>query len=305
MRELEAWHDGPPAEIGAEALTGFLEAKLAAGAHPNTVRKYLGMVRAHYRRKYERGRVSAEVLLDVLSIKPPPESSRCAHPQPYRRKELSTLWATLDERWPKLDDDEASHRLRRWLDGRSPYSRMRTHAIRSQLDAVIALALYCGLRRREIFRLDDDSMHDDNACVVVWCDETAPWHGGKYRTVSYTDSARARIAPWCRIRSALRTDHSRAWLNLHAERTVREPMSRHVFNKVPRTYLGAGWTFGRLRATCAVNWAKAGLLPEHLRQVLGYSSLNDVLPFLALVGGDAEREMNRREDAFVDQLSPV
>ena len=43
----------------------------------------------------------------------------------------------------------------------------------------------------------------------------------------------------------------------------------------------------RLRATGGVAWAKAGLLPEHLRQLLGYSSLIDVLPYMALVGGDA------------------
>ncbi len=237
-----------------------------------------------------------------VAVKPPREYPRQVHPHPYRRNELSELWSTLDERWPKLPEDEAQHWLRRWLDGRSPYSRIRAHMIRRQLDAVIALALYCGLRRQEIFRLDEDSMHDDNAYVVVWCDERGPF-GGKYRTVPYTDSARALIAPWCRIRSALRTaEHSRAWLNLHAEPTAREPMTRETFNRLLRTYVGPGWTLARLRATCGVSWAKSGLLPEHLRLLLGYSSIGDVLPYMALVGGDVERQMTRREQQFVRQV---
>jgi site-specific recombinase XerD len=173
--------------------------------------------------------------------------------------------------------------------------------IRCQLDAVVGLALHCGLRRREIFQLDLEAMHDDNAYVVV-LDEPGNWWGS-YRTVGYTDSSRALIAPWCRIRSAVAPERSRAWLNLHAEPTARQPMTRDTFNKLLRTYMGAGWSLSRLRATCGVAWAKTGLLPEHLRQLLGYSSIIDVLPYMALVGGDVERQMNRREAAFRDQLT--
>jgi hypothetical protein len=118
------------------------------------------------------------------------------------------------------------------------------------------------------------------------------------RTVHYTDSARALIAPWCRLRSAIHPEHRRVWLSLHAAPTIREPMSRDTFNKLLRTYLGPGWTLARLRATCAVGWAKAGLSPEHLRKVLGYSSLYDVLPYMALVGGDLALRMDRCDDQF-------
>jgi integrase len=269
LRELEVWSGGQPPAISGEALQRFLDAKIAAGTHPNTVRKQLTTLRAHYRREYERGRISADVLLAVLSVKPPIGSSRRPQPQPYRRKELSALWATLDERWPMLDEDEAWYWLRRWLDGRSPYSRIRTHAIRCQLEAIVALALYCGLRRREIFQLDLEAIHDDNAYVVVWRDQSSAWTGDEYRVVPYTDSARAHIAPWCLIRTRLAPPRSRAWRSLHAEPTARDPMSRHTFDRLLRTYIGRGWSLSRLRATCAVSWAKAGLLPEHLRQLLG------------------------------------
>jgi hypothetical protein len=117
-------------QIDAGSLTGFLDAKLAAGAHPNTVRTYVGMLRAYYRREYESERISGDLLLAVLSVKPPRESSRRAQPQPYRHKELAAMWSRLEERWPKLPDDEAWHWIGRWREGRSPYSHIRTHAIR-------------------------------------------------------------------------------------------------------------------------------------------------------------------------------
>jgi hypothetical protein len=49
------------------------------------------------------------------------------------------------------------------------------------LDAVISLALYCGLRRSEIFPQEIHWMHDDNDYVMVW-DEAGPWEGN-VRTV--------------------------------------------------------------------------------------------------------------------------
>ena len=63
-----------------------------------------------------------------------------AMPQPYRRTELRGLRTTLDERWPTLPPEEADRWLRRVKDGRAPYSRVRVHAIRSQLDCIVALA---------------------------------------------------------------------------------------------------------------------------------------------------------------------
>ena len=81
-------------------------------------------------------------------------------------------------------------------------------------------------------------MHDDNAHVMVW-DGAGPWDG-KVRTVHYTDSARALIAPWCRLRAAIHPDHPRAWLNLHAATTVRQAMTSNTFHKLLVTYLAAG-----------------------------------------------------------------
>lgn len=299
LRELEAWLGRRNERIDRESLTRFLDEQRAAGAHPNTVRKHLGMLRAHFRREYESRRVSADLLIAVLSVKPPRESTRRTQPQPYRRTELSALWATLDERWPKLDEHEACHWLRRWLDGRSPYSRVRTHMIRCQLDSIIALALYCALRPGEIFRQRMVFMHYDNDYVVVWRQQGPPWEG-HYRTVHYTDGTRAMIAPWCGVHYVLSPPHNSPWLALHAEPTVRDAMSRERFDRLLQTYVGPQWTLSRLRATCGVTWAKAGLHPEHLRRVLGYSSVGEVWPYFEQIGGDEARHMDRLDRRFTE-----
>jgi hypothetical protein len=96
--------------------------------------------------------LSADTLLELRATRSPVATSGRMTPQPYRPGELRAMRATLDERWPKLAEDEALKWLRRFTDAKSPYSRLRTHAIRCQIDAIVALALQLGLRRREIFR---------------------------------------------------------------------------------------------------------------------------------------------------------
>src|SRR5579859_3768962 len=88
-------------------------------------------------------------------------------PQPCTRSQLRALQAILGERWPKLPREEAEKWLPRYSEGRSPYNRVRVHAIRLQIDAIVALALQMGLRRSEIFRLSVNDVHFDNAGAVV------------------------------------------------------------------------------------------------------------------------------------------
>lgn len=59
---------------------------------------------------------------------------------PYMSKEFAELGRAPEERWPLLDPSEDAYWISRWQRGISPYSRIRSHAIRRQLDAIIALA---------------------------------------------------------------------------------------------------------------------------------------------------------------------
>jgi site-specific recombinase XerD len=297
LRDLQARCDRADlARAEAGTVRRLLEAWEAAGAHPNTARKWRGMILAFYGWAWREGYITGDVLLELRAIRPPNGSYARAQPEPYRPGELRELRPVLDERWPRLPDDEARRWVGRWRDGLSPYSRIRQHAIRLQLEAVLALALHCGLRRGEIFRLDVEAIHPDNAYIVV-PDKDGPWPGA-HHIVHYTDSAREAIAPWVRLRAAIKPDHSCAWLNLWSAETVREPMTRHSFDRLLRTYVGRGWSLRRLRATCIVNWIRAGLKLEHLRDVLGYSDIAELLPYARCVGGDPGREMDRLDASF-------
>lgn len=134
-------------------------------------------------------------------------------PTPYNRTALRALRQTLDNRWPLLED-EGAYWIGRWRRGVSPYARVRAHAIRLQLDAVLTLALECGLRRRELLGLTGFWMHYDNVGVVVW-QPPGPWKG-EVREVPYTGRVRSTIWRWLEFRALLCPEHDSPWLNLWA-----------------------------------------------------------------------------------------
>ena len=217
-------------------------------------------------------------------------------PQPYRRKDLRALRNTLDARWPRLDADEQRYWVRRWKAGISPYHRVRSHAIRLQLDAVVALALRCGLRRHEIAGLTEDWMHHVNFGVVVW-EPPGPWDGDR-REVPYPASARSTIKRWLEFRAHFVPNHESPWLSLWSSRTCRDPIGTDAFNHLLPTYVGGEWSFRRFRDTCAVGWLNAGLPLEHLRKLLGLTSVEAVLPYAVHASGSLEARMARVEPRF-------
>ena len=279
LAELASWcSPSPLSELTADDLHAFLDARLAAGYHASTLRRQLKMLRAHYRRLYTAGRATADTYLAMRSVELPPDTTHQG-PNPYTPEQIDGLWRLLDERWPKLPHDKERRWLGRWRDGRSPYSRIRVHAIRCQLDAIIALALHCGLRKSEILALDERSMHPDNEGVVVW-DGGVPW-SGRSREVPYSDEARELIAPWMNLRSVIAPGHDRAWLNLHAGPSMRESMTEGTFSSLLSTYIAPGWTFRRLRDTCALRWVQERVPVLELVERLGLA-VSSIDPFLAL-----------------------
>jgi hypothetical protein len=122
LSDLDPWLHAP-AYGDAEALRQFLARQLDDGYTTATVRKSGAMARSYFEWGYRAGHVTAATLLAVRAVRPPEGSTRQASSKPYRPSELRALRATLDERWPRLADDEASSWLRRFREGR--YRRTR------------------------------------------------------------------------------------------------------------------------------------------------------------------------------------
>jgi site-specific recombinase XerD len=216
----------------------------------------------------------------------------------YRPSELRALQSSLDDRWPLMADDDALYWLRRYADNRSPYSRVRRHVIRAQLDAIIALALQLGLRRSEIYALTEIDAHYDNEYVVV-----GDWRTDHVRCVPFTRGARDVMHRWLDARHFLGPDSRALWLNTHAASTADVAMSADTFNRRLGTYCGDGWELRRLRDTCAAAWVRAGMPLEHLRQLLGLARIEETLPYARLVRGSLAGQMDRLDDVFTGLIT--
>jgi hypothetical protein len=112
------------------SVRAFLDGRRVTGASPNTVLKERGMIFAFFTWAWKRGDVSAETLLSIRSVPLPAGSTGVAQPKPYKRWEIQQLWRTLDERWPPLPTKDLDRWLRRFSEGKTPYSRVRSHTIR-------------------------------------------------------------------------------------------------------------------------------------------------------------------------------
>jgi integrase len=278
------------AASASHALRTHLRLLHERGLHPNTVRKRLGVLKGYYRWAYSTGHVAAEALVAVEAVAAPRGSTNAARPLPYTDGDLKRLFDALDVRWPRLPDAQASKLAGRWRAGRSPYRRIRRHAVRLQLEAVIALALDLGLRRREVLALNVDDVHHDNAYVVV---RNPDARGEVLREVPMTANARDAVAAWLNFRAALGVSHDWPWVALHAGPSIGQPMKPEAFNHMLRVYTGGGWSLKRLRDTCARRWVELGLLADALRELLGIASIEDVSPYLSVKCAPLAAEMAR------------
>jgi hypothetical protein len=86
---------------------------------------------------------------------------------------------------------------------------------------------------------------------------------------------------------------------------MRDPMTRHTFDKLLATYIGPGYTLKRLRDTCVAGWVRSDLPLEHLRQLLGLSTIEATLPYARLVRGSLEGDMAKRDELFTELVQPV
>lgn len=289
--------------IDAEAVRAVMDGWVAAGHGPATVRKARAIVLAFCAWAWRARQISADTLLELRAIRPPVAASGLVVPQPYRPGELRAMRRTLEERWPKLAEDEVWKWLYRFRDGRSPYSRVRSHMIRCQLEAIVTLAVHLGLRRREIFALDEVTAHSDNDEVIVWTDSERSVE--RCRTVPFMGTARTAMSGWLDCRYAIAPEHKGLWLNLCAGPSCSQPMTVESFNRVLATYIGRGWALKRLRDTCAAAWVRAGLPPEDLRQLMGLARIEDTLPYMRLVGGSLEGRMVELDEHFDELVGAV
>ena len=152
----------------------------------------------------------------------------------------------LERRWPLLPEYEATRRLTKYHSRRIQYRRVRRHAIRSQLDALIGLTLDLGLSRKELFLLRVDHVHHDNESVVIW--RSGVPYAGVWRSIEHTDRTRAAIERWLSTRDLLGVGTDPLWVSVYSEDDWHRPMTLDRFSRHLPVYIGPGWTLVRLKA---------------------------------------------------------
>jgi integrase len=276
----------------APALRAYLASQLDAGLKPTSVRCYLGQIRPFYTWAFERGLIDAERRLGFIDLKPP-RGGRDHVPRPYSRKELALFWDELDEAWPLLTGKDLRY-IGRWRRGTSPWKRVQSHANRLQIEAIVSLELYGGLRPDEVYRLELEDIHPDNDAVVARSrkNREGVWVA---RSVPMFEPMRDALTAWVEFRSWIDPDHDRPWLTLwHQYRA--KPATTYMWERWIRR-IGRGWLPYRFRHTCATELLRARMPLEKVQKILGHANPQQTLAYAQLLDSDvleAGREVEKR-----------
>lgn len=306
LTQLQDFVAGPVQDLTTLDLEQFLASR--GDLKPSTILKHLKMIRPFLRWMRKHGELDAERYLALLEVKAP-RGAGAGEPRPYTRGQIAEFWEHFDQTFPwTADSDEmrqtparAEMFVRRWQRNASAWAKVYPYARRLQAEAIVALALYGGLRRNEIFRLDLDDMHYDNAYVNV--------HGARKnvqaesidRAVPMPKTMRAALANWIEFRAqVLKPEHDRPWLNLWRDARL-EPMTEsvlaHLLDKV-----GDGYSLHRMRHTFGTERYRAGMKIEILREVMGHAHISMTLRYAKISTEDVVRDSEATDDVFTARL---
>jgi integrase len=297
LARLAAFLPGDLIDATDHDLRAWMVSLLADdGLAPSTVAWHLKMVMPFYTWCWRSRLISPDDLMRLREVSPP-RGYNASVPRPYTRKQLAALWAALEGRWAYAPESA----IHRWRTGIAKWPRVKSHAMRLQLTAIIELALVCGLRRNEIYRLSIDDCHWDNKYIVV--------HGkrhdqnDKVREVPYPDSTREAIAAWFRFRGLMGATTDCLWLSVTGPDPVMalsEWRMKQVLNTLP-----GDWQLHRLRHTCATERLRAGMELEKLQRFLGHANLQQTMRYAQLVRGDIHKASERIDADFQRAIRPA
>lgn len=305
LAEFELTLDGRTLrETTYQDLQRFAGKLVAHPYHVNTVRKKLNMLRPFFSWCYAAQIINAEQYMALRQVKDPRGATGSSIPKPYNKKELTLFWQTLEAKFPLLPSSgRGSQAIARWEAGVGPWGRVYRHAMRLQLDAVVRLALDCGLRRSEIFRLELADLHYDNEYLVIWRAAKGEKGIRKQQAIPMTIEVRQALYSWLEFRAKMKPDSDRPWLSCWAH-AYNHPMWWTRFCELLKDAIGPEWKWHRMRHTCATEWLRAGMELEMVSSLLGHATVQQTLCYAEIVKADLTKHMNTHESAFNRAIRP-
>ena len=318
LRKLAAELPGPVEQIDGRDWQRFLAKMIEDGYHPHTVLKTIKLIKPFLRWMWANGMIDAERWLRIQAVKGP-RGAYDGMPRPYTRHEIRRFWTELDRRYPWTRDRNpqrrtparGEHWVRRWAAGQSGYKRVYPYARRLQVEAIMALALYAGLRRNEIYYCAIEDMHYENEYIRVVGAAKGPNGKPKVRIVPNNELLALAVGNWLEFRAqVIAPDHDFPWLclwpgagaNAHTT-SVTMPMSHDQFCKTMHEIAG-GWEYHRLRHTFATERYRAGMPIEILQPTMGHANIKQTLGY-ARIDEDQIIAASKATDAkFLKALRP-
>jgi site-specific recombinase XerD len=287
------------ADATADDFQQLLGDLRSEGLHVNTVRKKANMVRPFFSWAYAKGLIPGDAYMRLKMVEDPRGATAHSKPNPYKRKELDQFFTDLEAALPLLPESGPGSRfVNRFLQGKSRWHRVRRHAMRLQVDAIVALALHCGLRRAEIFRLKPDDLHYDNEYIVVL------GKGDKIREVPFTEEARGAVQRWLDFRlQVIRPTCAETWLSCWYADSYMRPMSFERLEELLPKVVAPGWTLHRFRHTFATERLRAGTPLEIVSLAMGHATLEQTRAYAEIVRSDIARELAKTEGAFAERVA--
>lgn len=309
IKELEALADSAGKSL-VECEASDIRHYLASQdhLHPNTIRRKLGMIRPFFTWAWADKLIDAETVMRIEKIVPPRGSSNHGLPRPYGRSDLAKMRQEIEAAFPYVDEIW----WRRWRQRSSRYKRIRTHAERLQVEAIVALALHCGLRQQEIGRASVDDIHYDNQWVVVRYPKDHE-NGADFREVPHTEVSREAVRAWLEARIELLQDErltgrldappESPWLTLgRQEARAATPMLPKRLEALLNR-IGSGWELHRLRHTYGTEMLRSTKRLEVVQKLLGHSTLQQTLVYAKLIRDDLHEAVGRAEADFTTAVT--
>lgn len=287
-----------------------LELFLASGDFaPSTTLKHLKMIRPFLKWCWRHGHITADQYMSLKEVRAPRGAGKGA-PRPYSIGEMQRFWRAFETAFPWTADEDPYDRTPKrgeywvnlWLESGDDWYYTRhvyTYARRLQAEAVVALALFGGLRRIEMFQLAVEDAHYENAYVRV--DGARKNEAGESleRAVPVTEQMRAALANWIEFRGqVLKPEHDRMFLSLWREGRL-NPISFTAFAHL----LDSVGELHRLRHTYATERLRARMPVEVLQKILGHANIAMTLRYAQIGAEDVVRVAAETDDKFEAALA--
>lgn len=302
LRRFETELDTPAHETTPRQLQAWMASLIEDGLAPSSTAAYGALIKPFYKWLWQEGLMDGDTYLRLKAVPLPRVGPQ--QPKPYNRRELMRFWAELEHQWPMVD----AYWWGRWRRRTSPWKRVWTEAMNVQVNAIVALALDCGLRKHEIHSVSIEDIHPDNQYVIVQRGK-----GDKMREVPHTDASRLAVHRWLELRTDVMAtfgakDHDHPWLALDPRGANNKanpvpPMSKDRAEALMYR-LGSGWEYHRFRHTCATEWLRAGMELELVARLLGHTGTAMTLRYAEIVNKDVHAAAERASAKFARAVRP-